>query len=42
LAIFSLIAAVRGLEALGIVVELTGRKKNRTYGYQAYVALLTR
>jgi hypothetical protein len=35
-------AAVRILEELGIVVELTGQKKNRIYGYQAYVELLTR
>jgi Fic family protein len=35
-------AAVRLLEDLGIVAELTGRKTNRLYGYQAYVALLLR
>ncbi|MFT4194520.1 Fic family protein [Ottowia sp.] len=35
-------AAVRTLEALGIVAELTGQKTNRSYGYQAYVELLTR
>ena len=35
-------AAVRLLETLGIVTELTGQKKNRTYSYQAYVDLLTR
>lgn len=34
-------AAVRQLEALGIVAELTGQKKNRVYGYQAYVDLLS-
>ena len=33
-------AAVRVLEDLGIVTELTGQKKNRSYSYQAYVALL--
>lgn len=33
-------AAVKTLEALGIVVELTGQKKNRFYSYQAYVTLL--
>lgn len=33
-------AAVRTLEALGIVTELTGQKKNRSYSYQAYVDLL--
>ena len=35
-------AAVRTLEALGIVSERTGQKKNRNYSYQAYVDLLTR
>ena len=35
-------AAVRLLEALGIVRELTGQKKNRSYSYQAYIDLLTR
>lgn len=35
-------AAVKLLESLGIVTELTGQKKNRTYSYQAYVDLLTR
>lgn len=35
-------AAVRTLEQLGIVAELTGQKKNRSYGYQAYVELLAR
>lgn len=35
-------AAVRQLEDLGIVAEQTGQKKNRSYGYQAYIALLTR
>ena len=35
-------AAVRILEMLGIVSELTGQKKNRSYSYQAYVDLLTR
>jgi hypothetical protein len=35
-------SAVRVLEELEIVVELTGQKKNRIYGYQAYVELLTR
>jgi hypothetical protein len=30
------------LEDLGIVVELTGQKKNRVYSYQAYVELLAR
>jgi Fic family protein len=35
-------AAVKLLEALGIVAELTGQKKNRVYSYQAYVELLSR
>ena len=34
--------AVKLLEELGIVVELTGQKKNRLYSYQAYVDLLSR
>lgn len=35
-------AAVQLLEQLGIVVEVTGQKKNRSYSYQGYVDLLTR
>lgn len=35
-------AAVKVLEDLGIVVELTGQKKNRNYSYQSYIELLTR
>lgn len=35
-------AAVKVLEALGIVTELTGQKKNRSYSYQAYVERLSR
>lgn len=35
-------AAVQVLEQLGVVVEVTGQKKNRRYSYQAYVELLTR
>lgn len=35
-------AAVQMLTALGIVTELTGQKKNRSYSYQPYIALLTR
>ena len=35
-------AAVQMLEQLGIVIEVTGQKKNRSYSYQAYVDLLTR
>jgi Fic family protein len=34
-------AAVKTLEALGIVAEQTGQKKNRHYSYQAYVQLLS-
>jgi len=34
-------AAVKVLEELGIVAELTGQKKNRSYSYQPYIALLT-
>jgi len=34
-------AAVKTLESLGIVRELTGQKKNRLFSYQAYVDLLT-
>lgn len=34
-------AAVKLLEGLGIVSELTGQKKNRSFSYQAYVDLLT-
>lgn len=34
-------AAVKALETLGIVTEMTGQKKNRSYSYQAYVALLS-
>jgi Fic family protein len=33
-------AAVGLLAELGIVCELTGQKKNRSYGYQAYIELL--
>lgn len=33
-------AAVKVLEGLGIVTELTGQKKNRSYSYQPYIALL--
>lgn len=34
-------AAIRLLEELDIVAELTGQKKNRVYSYQAYVNLLS-
>lgn len=34
-------AAVRLLEDLGIVTELTGQKKNRNYAYRAYIDLLS-
>ena len=33
-------AAVKILEALGILTELTGQKKNRSYSYQPYIDLL--
>lgn len=35
-------SAVKVLEALGIVSETTGQKKNRSYSYAAYIELLTR
>lgn len=35
-------AAVKALEDLGIVTEMTGQKKNRNYSYQAYVELLSK
>ncbi|MCL2644980.1 MAG: Fic family protein [Betaproteobacteria bacterium] len=35
-------AAVQVLEQLGVVVEMTGQKKNRCYSYQGYIDLLTR
>ncbi len=35
-------AAVRVLEDLGVLTEVTGQKKNRNYSYQAYVELLSR
>ena len=35
-------AAVKALEELGIVTEMTGQKKNRSYSYQAYVELLSK
>jgi len=34
-------AAVKVLEELSIVAELTGQKKNRSYSYQAYIAQLS-
>lgn len=34
-------AAVKALENLGIVTEMTGQKKNRSYSYQPYIELLT-
>jgi hypothetical protein len=34
-------AAVMALQALGIVTEITGQKKNRQYSYQSYVELLS-
>jgi Fic family protein len=35
-------AAVKLLEDLGMLTELTGQKKSRVYSYRAYVALLSR
>lgn len=35
-------AAVKVLEDLGIVNEMTGQKKNRSYSYQAYIEMLSR
>lgn len=35
-------AAIQVLEHLGIVLEVTGQKKNRSYSYQAYVDLLAK
>ncbi len=35
-------AAVKVLEDLGIVAEMTGQRKNRSYSYQAYIELLSR
>jgi Fic family protein len=35
-------AAVKTLEDLGIVAEMTGQKKNRNYSYRAYIELLSR
>jgi Fic family protein len=34
-------AAVNVLEGLGIVTEMTGQKKNRSYAYHSYIELLT-
>lgn len=35
-------AAIRSLADLGIVAEMTGQKKNRTFAYQSYIALLVK
>jgi Fic family protein len=35
-------AAVKMLETLGIVAEMTGQKKNRSFGYRDYIALISR
>ena len=35
-------AAVKLLEELGIVMEMTGQRKNRTFSYQSYIELLAR
>jgi predicted transcriptional regulator len=34
-------AAVKALCDLGIVQEMTGQRKNRSFGCQAYIALLS-
>lgn len=34
-------AAVKVLVGLGIAVELTGQKQNRSYSYQSYIDLMT-
>lgn len=33
--------AIKALQELGIVTEVTGQKRNRIYSYQAYVDLLS-
>jgi hypothetical protein len=38
---FSAAAGVKSLAALGIVSELTGKKRNRVFAYDRYLALLT-
>ena len=35
-------AAIRLLEELGVVTEMTGQRKNRTFSYLAYIDLLSR
>jgi fido (protein-threonine AMPylation protein) len=35
-------AAIKVLEGLGVVTEMTGQKKNRSYSYQPYIELLSR
>jgi hypothetical protein len=35
-------AAVKLLAELAIVTEMTGQRKNRTFGYQNYIELLAR
>lgn len=35
-------SAVETLVAMGILQETTGRKKNRCFGYQAYIERLSR
>jgi hypothetical protein len=34
-------AALKALEALGILMEMTGQKKNRSYSWQPYIKLLS-
>lgn len=35
-------AAVKALETLGVITEVTGQMKNRSYSYQAFIELLAR
>lgn len=35
-------AAVKALEDLGVISEMTGQKKNRSFSYQAYIELLAK
>lgn len=34
-------AAVKALEALGLIIETTGSKKNRSFSYDRYIKLLS-
>ncbi len=37
----SVLKSLDGLQTLGIVQELTGRKRNRVFGYAGYVRILS-